>query len=141
MSTSYYDPSYNPEFEPQTPPAAEAKLQAYQAAMDAAVKALADARNAELEAEEARDAAKRRAQLSEECPPVGVFGGKRTTVAFQKAWIEDQIQAEERAYKLAKVARQAASDHLRKLTKQGQFQQSITSSAREAYRGTGSRSW
>jgi hypothetical protein len=127
--TSYYDPA--------TPPGAEAKLETYRDALDEAREKLRTARDAELEAEQDRDAAKRRAQLSEECPKVGVFGGVRTTVAYQTAWIEDQIADQEAKYRLAKLARQAASDHLRTLGKQGSFQQSLANSVRDAYRGTG----
>ena len=139
MSTSHYDPSFNPPYEPDTPVGAEARLESYRDALDKAAEMLTAARNDELEAEEARDSAKRRAQLSEDCPKVGVFGGVRTTVAYQQAWIEEQIAAEERAYRTKKVARQAASDHLRKVGKQGGFQQSLTASVREQYRGTNGR--
>jgi hypothetical protein len=122
-----------------TPPGAESRLESYRDALDVAAEALAAARNAELDAEEARDTARRRAQLSDQCPPVGVFDGVRITVAYQKAWIEEQIKDEERAYRAAKVARQAAADHLRKVGKQGGFQQSLTASVRETYRTSGSR--
>ena len=120
-----------------TPPGAEARLEAYRDALDEAAKKLREARDAEVDAKDARDAARRRAQLSPDCPKVGVFGGVRTTVAYQVAWIEEQIAAEEREYQLAKLARQAASEHLKKLGKQGSFQQSLTNSVREAYRGAG----
>ena len=72
--------------------------------------------------------------MSGECPPVGVFNGVRTTVAYQTAWIEDQIEKEEREYRLAKLTRQAASDHLRTLGKQGSFQQSLTKSVGDELR-------
>ena len=58
-----------------------------------------------------------------------------------KAWIEDQAAECERTYRQAKVARQAATAHLSKLREQGRFQQSITASARESYRGTNGRNW
>jgi GAF domain-containing protein len=140
-------PPYDPNLDVRiaagsdTPPGAEARLESYRDELDKAAKALADARNAELDAEEARDAARREAQLSDTCPPVGVFEGRRTTVAYQKAWIEDRVKDEERTYREAKVARQAASDHLRKVGKQGGFQQSLTASVRESYRGTNGRQW
>lgn len=137
--TSTYDPYFVPG-PPDEPTGAEDRLTRYQGALEEATQALAAARNAELEAEEIRDEARRRAQLSSECPPVGVFNGVRTTVAYQKAWIEDQIKDQESAYRTARVARQAAQAHLRKLEKQGGFQQSITASVRESYRGTG-RQW
>jgi hypothetical protein len=135
-------PPYRDDRAPaDTPPGAEARLEAYRDALDEAAEALTQARNAELEAEDARDAARRHHQLSKECPPVGVFNGVRTTVAHQKAWVEEQIKDEEHAYRLAKVARQAAQTHLDKLRKQGGFQQSLTASVRETYRGTNGRQW
>lgn len=139
--TSYYDPSFNPPYEPDTPVTAEAKLESYRDALDDARQTLKNARDEELKAKAARDRARRRAQLSPKCPKAGVFGGVRTTVAYQQAWIEEQITDEEQEYQVAKLARQAASDHLRTLGKQGNYQQSITSSVRESYRGTGRPSW
>ena len=137
--TTRYDGESLPPYDPDTPVGAEEKLETYRDALDAAREKLREARDAEMEAEQARDAAKRQAQFSERCPKVGVFGGVRTTVAYQAAWIEEQIAEEERTYRLAKAARQAASDHLRTLGKQGSFQQSLTKSVADAYRGTGSR--
>lgn len=136
MTSSYY-PGSLPAYEPDTPPEAERKLEEYRDELDKARDELRKARDAELEAEQERDAAKRRAQFSPDCPKVGVFDGVRTTVAYQVAWIEGQIEDEERKYRLAKIARQAASDHLRTLGKQGSFQQSLTKSVADAYRGTG----
>ena len=130
-----------PGHDPMTPPGAEAALQSYSDALEEAGKLLAAARNAELEAEEARDSARRRAQLSPACPAAGVHNGVRVTVAYVTAWIEEQVKDEERAYKLAKVARQAASDHLRKVGKQGSFQQTLTKSVSAAYQGTGPEPW
>lgn len=136
MTSSYY-PGSLPAYNPATPPDAEAKLAAYSDALDKAQEDLETARNAEVDAEEDRDAARRRAQFDPDCPKVGVFNGVRTTVAYQTAWIEERIADEERKYRLAKAARQAASEHLKKLGKQGSFQQSLTGSVREAYRSTG----
>jgi hypothetical protein len=129
-----YDGESLPPYDPDTPPGAEAKLETYRDALDAAREALRLARDAELEAEQDRDAAKRRAQFDPKCPKVGVFEGVRTTVAYQQAWIEGEIAEEERTYRLAKAARQAASDHLRTLGKQGSFQQSLTKSVSDDYR-------
>lgn len=124
-------------YEPQTPPDAEARLEDYSAALEEATTALGMARDAELDAENARDEARRRAYFADDCPKVGVFNGIRTTVAYQQAWIEDQIKGEEQEYRLKKAARRAAADHLNKLSKQARFQQSITASVREQYRGLG----
>ena len=128
---------YPRQHDPDPPPGAEATLAAYSDALDKAQEDLRTARDAEVEAEEDRDAARRRAQMSPDCPPVGVFNGVRTTVAYQTAWIEDQIADEEHEYRMARKARQAASDHLKKVGKQGSFQQSLTKSVADAYRGTG----
>jgi hypothetical protein len=136
-------PPYRDDRAPaDTPPGAEARLEAYRDALDDAADKLRDARDKELEAEDARDAAKRRAQLSNKCPKVGVFGGVRTTAAKEKAWVEEQIKDEEHAYRRAKVTRQAAQTHLDKVRKQGGFQQSLTASVRETYRNpTSGRQW
>lgn len=139
MTASRYD--YDEEFAQAapagTPPGAESRLQDYLDALEEATEALARARNDELEAEEARDAKLREAQFSPDCPKVGVFDRVRTTVAYQKAWIEDYAKVEESAYRASRVARQAAQAHLRKVEKQGGFQQSITASVRETYRNAG----
>jgi hypothetical protein len=147
MRDSRYD--YDPEFAQatppgapaDTPPGAEARLEAYRDELDKAVNALARARDDELAAEEARDSAKRAGQFHPDCPKAGVFDGVRITVAYQKAWIEEYASGEESAYRQAKAARRAAADHLRKLEKQGGFQQSITASVREQYRGAGRSQW
>lgn len=141
MSTSSYDPYFNPSAPPDTPVGAEARLESYRDALDDARKALARARDDELETKNARDAAERKARLSPDAPKVGVFEGVRTTVAYVEAWVADQIAGLDERYKLAKTARQAAGDHLHTLGKQGGFQQSITASVRESYRGTNGRQW
>ena len=139
MSRYAYDPEFERATPADTPPGAEDRLESYVEALEQATQELTEARNAELEAEEARDAALRKAQLSPECPAVGVFNGVRITVAYQKAWVGDRAAKEERAFREARVARQAAQAHLRKVEKQGGFQQSITASVRETYRATGGR--
>lgn len=126
---------------PDTPVGAEDRLEKYQEALEAATQDLTKARDAELDAEEARDDAERRARFSPECPKAGVVGGVRTSVAYVEAWIKEQAKNEEHAYRLARETRRAASDHLRKLMKQGGWQQSITASVRENYRGTNGRKW
>lgn len=139
MTVSHYSPGFNPPRNPDTPETAEAKLEAFQAELENARQALREARDAEVTAKLKRDKAARAARFSPDCPKAGVSGGVRTTVADKEAWIEMQVEAEEEAYQLARTARQAASDHLHTLGKQGGFQQSIAASVREAFRGTGSR--
>jgi hypothetical protein len=127
--------------DPATPPGAESALQSYSEALDGAVEKLEQARNAELEAEEARDKAKYEALLSGECPKVGVFEGVRTTVAMQAAWVAREIAGQESAYRAAKVVRQAASAHLAKLNSQSSIAQTISKSVAGSYAGTGSEPW
>jgi hypothetical protein len=125
--------------DPQTPPGAEAALQAFSRELDEARQALAAARNAELDAKTARDKVKRKFLLSPHAPAVGVFGGVRTTMAERDAWVADQIADEEQAYQVAKLARQAAKEHLDTLREQGSLQQSISRSVSASYQGTGER--
>ena len=127
--------------DPATPPGAESALQSYSDALDGAVEKLEQARNAELEAEEARDKAKYEALLSDKCPKVGVFERVRTTVAMQAAWVAREIAGEESEYRAAKVVRQAASAHLGKLNSQSSIQQTIAKSVTSSYQGTGSEPW
>ena len=145
-----YDPEFaqatrvlgsRPAAPADTPPGAEELLESYRDQMDEAREALRKARDTEVTAKQARDKKARKALLSDECPKVGVFAGIRTTVAVQKAWVEEQVADLDDEYQVAKIARQAASEHLRTLGKQGGFQQSITASVRESYRGTNGRQW
>lgn len=127
--------------DPQTPPGAEAALDSLKEALGAAQEELAEAADAEVTAELDRDAAHRRWMLSPECPPVRVLDGVRTTVAQRDAWVADKIAEEERAYRLAKTARQAAQKKLDVLGKQGSFQQSIGRSVGDSYRGQREPGW
>ena len=127
--------------DPASPPGAEAALQSYSEALDDAVEKLRLARDAELDAEDARDQAKYEALLSDECPQTGVIDGKRTTVAYRDAWVRREIADEERTYRAAKVVRQAASAHLDKLNSQRSIAQTISKSVSGSYAGTGSEPW
>ncbi len=127
--------------DPQTPPGSEAALQTFSEQIDEAVKMLRAARDAELAAEDARDKARYKALLSEECPKPGVYDGVRVTAAYQQAWVAREITEEESAYKAAKVVRQAAQDHLSKLNGQKSIAQTIANSVAGSYQGTGRDSW
>ena len=120
-----------------TPPAAEAALQSLSDEMEIAAEGLAAARNEEVEAQHAYEAAKRRAQLSPDAPPVGVHGGIRVTVADKAAWVDDQVAREKFEWDIAKATRQAASTRLTMLRDQLSAAQSIASSVRTTYQGTG----
>jgi hypothetical protein len=118
--------------DPATPPGAESALAAFMDALDTARQALEAAANAEVDAELARDAAKRRWLLSDECQAL-------RTVAERKAWAESRIEPEERAFRLAKATREAARAALDVLGKQMSAQQSINRSVSASYQGTGDR--
>lgn len=127
--------------DPETPPGAESALETYRDDLGKARRMLRQARDHEVLAKSARDAARRRAQLSPECPKIGVFDGVRTTVAYVEAWIDEQVADLEDAYQLAKVARQAAADHLNTLGEQSSIQQSIARSVGQSYMGQREPGW
>jgi hypothetical protein len=126
-------------YEPDTPVKSEERLDRLIAALEANEEALKAAYDEELEAEEARDAAQRAAIMSPDCLRVGVFGGVRTTVAMQEAWVADRIKGEEHAYRLAVLTRKAAEAQRRMLENQLRGAQSINRNVTEAARGTGGR--
>lgn len=128
-------------YDPQTPPGAESALQSFSDALEPARQALAAAADAEVKAELARDAAKRRWLLSGECPKTGVFDGVRVTVAERDAWVGDKIADEELAFRLSKSTRQAAARRLAVLSKQGSLQQTLSKSVGESYRGQRGEGW
>jgi len=128
-------------YEPQTPPTAEAKLEGFSGKLEDARDLLAQARDAEMVAKELRDEAYRKALLSDECPKVGVFGGVRTTVAYQAAWVADQIERQEQMLRRATLARREAADRHRTISSQASFQQTLAKSVTEDYRGTGRHPW
>jgi hypothetical protein len=127
--------------DPQTPPGAEAALETFKTMLEEAGRELAAAVDEEVTAELARDAAMRKWMFDKDCPPVGVFNGVRTTVAQRDAWVAGKIVDEERAYRLAKAAREAAQTKLDILGRQGSYQQSISRSVSEVYRNTGRDPW
>ena len=126
---------------PQEPPGAEAALQSFSDQLNDATEKLRQARDAELEAEEARDRAKWEATLSEECPQPGVYEGVRITVAYRDAWVAREIAAQESAFKAAKVTRQAATAHLDKVKSQMSAQQTISKSVSASYPVGGRDPW
>lgn len=135
-------PASNPYggHDPQTPPGAEAALQFFSDALDAAQKALEKAANEEIEAELARDAARRRWLLSAECPKAA--GPDRTcTVTERDAWVDSRIEDEEREFRIKRAAAKAAAKRMDVLGKQGSYQQSINRSVGTSYQGTGSERW
>jgi predicted component of type VI protein secretion system len=118
-------------YEAMSPAEVEAKLRFITQEMGRAQLDLRAARQAELEAKVAYQAAHRAAMLSPDRPRVarGAF-----TVAELAAWVEEQCATEETAYETAKVTRQSAADYLHTVEEQGKFVQSINKSVDTAYR-------
>jgi hypothetical protein len=137
MSRYDYDPDFASAAPADTPPGAEARLEAYKAELEKAGLDLAEAADAETDAELARDAARDRLLLSPDCPRCGTFDGVRVTVAERDAWVNSRIVDLEREYRHKRRARERAEGKLRILERQGGIQQSITASVRETYRGAG----
>lgn len=133
--------SYEPPPEPDSPPKSEDRLDRLSAALEANEQALKEAADELLDAEDDRDSAWRTAMLSGECPKVGVFGGVRTTVAYQQAWVAERVKKQERRVREAHVRMRAATDQRRKLEGQLRAAQSIGASVRESYRGAGRQPW
>ena len=120
--------------DPQDPVAAEAALEYFKDEMELARLELADASDAEIDAELARDAARRAWELAEECPKVGaIVNERRITVAYVKAWCNSRITAEEREYRRKKAAREAAAKRLDVLGRQAITQASIAKSVGTGY--------
>jgi hypothetical protein len=130
-------------YEPQTPERAERGLDMLMAQLDAAEEELTRARNAELEAENARDTLRAERVLSEECPKVGGrrTDGSRVTVVDRDAWVENEIRQQEEEFRRLREVRRAAQLRYDKLRKQGSLQQSINGNARENFRSGGGGRW
>lgn len=122
--------------DPATPPGTEAALQSLIEALDSARTELEDAVNTETDAELDRDAAHRKWMLS--APPVR---RNELTVAERDAWVEEHIATEERTFRLAKAARQAAQKKLDILRSQLSAMQSISRSVGQAYQGQREPGW
>ncbi len=122
--------------DPATPPGTEAALQSLIDALDGARVELEAAVNAETDAELTRDAAYRKWML--QAPPVR---RNEWTVGERDAWVADHVADEERAFRLAKVARQAAQKKLDILRSQLSAQQSISRSVGDSYRGQREPGW
>lgn len=118
--------------DPSSPVGAETALQAFMRELDTARERLEAASNDEVDAELARDAAKRRWLLTDDCQAL-------RTVAERKAWADARCETEERAFRVAKARREAARAALGVLGKQLSAQQSISRSVATSYQGTGDR--
>lgn len=119
-----------------TPVKVEQKLRSLVNDLTRAQQALANARDAEVEAKHAFEAAHRRALLSDERPKVTRGGW---TTAERDAWVDDKAWQQRRQYELAEAKRKAAEDHLRTLRDQSMLVATLAKSVNQAYAvaGTG----
>lgn len=118
---------------PDEPPGAEAALEFFKAEMGRAQKDLERASNEEVDAELARDMARARLMLSDDCPVTGTFDGVRVTVGQRDAWVLLHSEDAEREYRVKKMAREAAAKRLDVLGRQAITQASIAKSVGQGY--------
>jgi|SRR5690606_15306541 len=117
-----------------TPAGVEARLRQLVTELTLAQQALAKARDEEVRAKHAYEAARRRALLSEECPRVARGA---VTTADRDAWVDEQVKHECWLYELAEVKREAAQDHLRVVRDQAMIVMSLGKSVTAAYQMAG----
>jgi hypothetical protein len=123
-----------------TPAEVEAELLRLNDTMDAVRIELKRLRNAEVAAKKAFAAARRAWRFSDERPIAGRRPDGSVVLAEDiKEWIAGKTAAEEETYDLAKVARQAASDHLHTLGQQLFALMSVAKSLGISYQGTTGR--
>lgn len=115
---------------PLNPVQVEQKLRQSVTDLTNAEKALAEARDAETNAELAYRSYYRKAVLSEECPKV-TRGG--VTVSERDAWVEERCAQWWEHYRLSQTRCQAAQDHVRTVRDVASTVQSIASLVRQAY--------
>ena len=113
-----------------TPVQVEAKLTALVNEMYAAQKTLAEARDRETQAELAHKRARAKATLRPDCPKP-TRGGY--TTSDKDAWIDQQVDAEWAAHKVATMAREVAQDNLRVVLAVAETVRSLGASVRTAY--------
>jgi hypothetical protein len=117
-----------------TPVAAEKRLVALDNEMTKAELELRRARDAEVDAKHAYEAARRRAGFDKDCPRVERGGA---TVDMRKDWIEDRCAEEGRTYDLKTAAREAAQDHHRTVRDQAMVAMALLRSVTTAYNMSG----
>lgn len=118
-----------------TPVGVEAKLRQLVTDLTRAQLLLADARDAEVNAKHAFEAAKRRALFSGDCPKVARGG---YTTADRDAWVDEQVQTQRYQYDVAVAKREAGQDHLRVVRDQSMIVMALANSIRTAYQVAGS---
>ena len=118
-----------------TPVGIEARLRYLVTEMTHAQLTLAAARDEEVDAKHAHQAARRRALFSKDCPKVARGG---YTTADRDAWVEEMAAEQQRQHDVATVRRETAQDRLRVLRDQGEIVRSLGASVRQAYGVAGS---
>lgn len=113
-----------------TPVVIERKLRQLINDLGRARVALAGARDEEVTARHAYNAARRKAVLSPAAPRVERNGA---TTAERDAWVGERVADLEFAHDRAVVVREAAQDHLRVLREQAELVRSLGASVRQAY--------
>ena len=124
-------------YQPLNPVQVEQKLRQCVTDLYAAEKKLAEARDAETNAELAYRRYFRQHLLSDECPKVSRGG---YTVTERDAWVEDKCSEWWEHYRLAQTRCHAAQDHVRTVRDVTSSVQSIASLVRQAYSMAGSGS-
>lgn len=124
--------------DPDTPPGAEAALQAFMDALTDAREVLAQAIDAEVEAQIVYETAEDAWTLSPECPQVR---RDEWTVAQRDAWVRSRVRDERAALLKAQAARKEASMFVRVLGQQLSGSQTRAKSVTASYLGTGRESW
>jgi hypothetical protein len=117
-------------YQPLNPVQVEQKLRQCVTDLYAAEKQLAEARDAETNAELAYRRYHRQALLSDDCPKV-TRGG--CTVTERDAWVEEKCAQWFEHYRMAQTRSQAAQDHVRTVRDVASAVQSIASLVRQAY--------
>jgi len=113
-----------------TPVQVEDKIRSLVTEITQAQKALAAARDFEVDAEHDYKSAERRAILSDDCPKVRQDG---VSAAERDAWVADQVDGMEFAYKIARAKREAAKDHLDAVNTQATLVMALRRSVEQAY--------
>lgn len=121
-------------YEAMTPLDVERHLSRLRVEMPKAVIALREARRVEVRARAAFKAERRRALLSADCPKPSRDGH---TVAYRDAWVEAQSEKSEWSYDVARVAREAAEDHVKGLRDESMILMALGKSVNTAYQMAG----
>jgi hypothetical protein len=114
----------------ETPVTARNRIRAVGSQLVQAELSLKRARDAEVEARQAYESAKRAAALSPEAPRVARGGA---TVAEREAWVDERCERLEFAYRVAEANRQAATDHYKTVDTQAMLAQAILKSIDRAF--------